>query len=160
METNWSSLHKTLSDNTRKNILTLLSERGALNYTEIMTTLSINNTGRLNYHLKALTDLIMKDADGRYRLTEKGQLAANMLKTFPERIQNGSSNLRKLVSVVLISVGILMIAPVIALGAFFLAVHAALAEAFLLFLTIVLVLGLVLAIVGFLTYKNQLLKSI
>jgi len=86
-EVDWSSLHKILSDVTRRNILELLAEKeGGLSYTEIMALLRITNTGRLNYHLKALSVLVSKDDQGRYRLTERGKLAANLLKTFPERV--------------------------------------------------------------------------
>lgn len=84
-EVDWSSLHKTLSDNTRKSILELLKENDALTYTEIMAVLKITNTGRLNYHLRALNGLISKDDQGKYHLTEKGQLAVNLLATFPKR---------------------------------------------------------------------------
>jgi predicted transcriptional regulator len=86
-EVNWSSLHKTLGDNTRKSILELLKENDALTYTEIMAILNITNTGRLNYHLKALNGLISKDDQGKYHLTEKGQLAVNLLVTFPQRVR-------------------------------------------------------------------------
>jgi DNA-binding transcriptional ArsR family regulator len=85
-EVDWSSLHKILSDTTRRSILELLAEKGSLGYTEILTLLHVTNTGRLNYHLKALGDLISKDGEGKYRLTERGQLAVNLLKAFPERV--------------------------------------------------------------------------
>jgi hypothetical protein len=108
----WSSLHKTLSDTTRRSILELLSERQALSYTEMMTLLQITNTGRLNYHLKALENLISKDNEGKYRLTDRGQLAVNLLRTFPERApaEKKLSILKMTVVVVLILIGILLIA--------------------------------------------------
>ncbi len=84
-EVDWSSLHKILSDTTRRNVLELLAEKEGLSYTEIMALLQITNTGRLNYHLKALGALVSKDDQGKYSLNERGKLAANMLKTFPER---------------------------------------------------------------------------
>lgn len=43
------------------------------------------NTGKFNSHLKVLADLIEKDANGRYGLTEKGRLAAQFLQTFKEK---------------------------------------------------------------------------
>ncbi len=87
MDVDWASLHKLLSDPTRRSILELLAEKETLTYTKIMTLLQITNTGRLNYHLKALNALLSKDEGGRYRLTEQGVLAASLLKSFPERIQ-------------------------------------------------------------------------
>jgi len=86
LDVDWASLHKILSDTTRRSILKLLTERESLAYTDIMTLLQITNTGRLNYHLKALGTLISKDERGRYRLTEQGRQAANMLRIFPERV--------------------------------------------------------------------------
>jgi DNA-binding transcriptional ArsR family regulator len=110
-EVDWSSLHKVLSDTTRRSILELLSEKEALSYTEIMTLLQVTNTGRLNYHLKALGGLVSKDDQGRYYLTEKGRLAVNLLRAFPERVpvEKKHSALRIAVAAVLILVGILLI---------------------------------------------------
>jgi DNA-binding transcriptional ArsR family regulator len=111
-EVDWSSLHKILSDVTRRSILELLAEKEALSYTEIMTLLHVTNTGRLNYHLKALRALVSKDDQGRYHLTEKGQLAVNLLRTFPERVpveKKRQSALKIAVAAVLILAGILLI---------------------------------------------------
>jgi hypothetical protein len=113
-EPDWSSLHKILTDTTRRSILELLSEKQTLSYTEIMTLLQVTNTGRLNYHLKALGNLVSKDDDGKYRLTERGQLAVSLLKTFPERApeEKKLSMLKVTVAIVLILVGILLISNV------------------------------------------------
>jgi DNA-binding transcriptional ArsR family regulator len=86
-QVDWSSLNKILSDTTRRNILELLKEKDAISYTEIMSILRVTNTGRLNYHLKALNGLISKDDQGKYHLTERGQLAVNLLQTFPKKVQ-------------------------------------------------------------------------
>jgi DNA-binding transcriptional ArsR family regulator len=111
-EVDWSSLHKILGDITRRSVLELLAEKEALSYTEIMTLLQVTNTGRLNYHLKALGGLISKDDQGRYRLTERGQLAVNLLHTFPERVtleKKQKSALKIAMAAVLILVGILLV---------------------------------------------------
>ena len=50
-----------------------------------MGAVEASNTGKFNYHLKVLADLIQKDSDGKYLLTEKGQLAAQFLLTFKEK---------------------------------------------------------------------------
>lgn len=80
-----------------------------LSYTEIMALLQVTNTGRLNYHLKVLGDLISKDDEGKYRLTERGKLAVSLLKTFPERVpvERNLSALKIAVAVVLMLVGVL-----------------------------------------------------
>jgi hypothetical protein len=44
-----------------------------------MNIVGITNTGKLNYHLKILGDLIKKDESGKYSLSEKGQLAVQVL---------------------------------------------------------------------------------
>jgi DNA-binding transcriptional ArsR family regulator len=111
-EVDWSSLHKILSDTTRRNIVELLAEKEELSYTEIMALLQITNTGRLNYHLKALTALLSKDNQGKYRLTERGKLAASMLKTFPERVQlvkKKQSEIKIVSAALLILLGVVLI---------------------------------------------------
>lgn len=111
LDVDWASLHKILSDTTRRNILELLAEKEPLTYTDIMTLLQITNTGRLNYHLKALSSLVSKGEGGRYRLTEQGRQAANLLKTFPERVppENRLSALKIAASTVLVLLGVLLI---------------------------------------------------
>jgi DNA-binding transcriptional ArsR family regulator len=109
-EADWSSLHKILSDSTRRSILELLAEKESLSYTEIMTLLRVTNTGRLNYHLKALGGLVSKEEEGRYRLTERGRLAVNLLRTFPERPPaEKKRSLKSAVAIVLILFGALLI---------------------------------------------------
>jgi DNA-binding transcriptional ArsR family regulator len=124
-EVDWSSLHKILSDTTRRSILELLAEKEALSYTEIMALLQVTNTGRLNYHLKALGTLISKDDQGKYHLTERGKLSVNLLRTFPERAtverKKHLSGLKIAAAVVLLLVGILLISA--AAGLFLLALQ-------------------------------------
>lgn len=86
MNVDFASLHKILKDPTRRNILLHLSRRGQLAYMELMNLLEITNTGKFNYHLKILGNLIEKGEDGKYRLTERGQLASQLLQKFPEKI--------------------------------------------------------------------------
>ena len=77
------SLYKVLKDKIRRKIVLQLSRNGPLAYVDLMNTLEIKNTGRLNYHLKILGDLLEKDENGKYRLTEKGTLASQLLRQFP-----------------------------------------------------------------------------
>jgi MFS family permease len=78
------SLHKVLKDETRRKIVLLLHEKGSLCYTDLMKALGIANTGKMNYHLKILGDLLLKREDGQYALTEKGVLASRLLLEYPE----------------------------------------------------------------------------
>jgi len=80
-----ASLHKILKDPTRRKIVQYLSSKGHLTYMELMNLLEITNTGKFNYHLKILADLIQKGENGRYSLTERGQLASQLLQKFPEK---------------------------------------------------------------------------
>jgi hypothetical protein len=52
---------------------------------DLINFVEVANTGKFNYHLKILGDLIEKDAAGKYALTEKGKLAADFLQKFPEK---------------------------------------------------------------------------
>ena len=161
METDWSSLHNTLRDATRRRILDLLSKRGTLTYTDVMTLLAITNTGRLNYHLRALNGLVAKEADGRYTLTEKGQLASSMLKTFPDHtIAHSKTILRKVVSIVLCIVGVLVLAWAVPVGVFLLLVNAEAAIFFVLIYVSLLALALALILTGISIYKDRILHSL
>jgi DNA-binding transcriptional ArsR family regulator len=76
-----------LSDKTRRTILIVLEQRKTLSYAELAKSLGITHTGKLNYHLKSLGDLITKDPDGKYTLSGKGELAIQVLNRF-----RGASN--------------------------------------------------------------------
>jgi DNA-binding HxlR family transcriptional regulator len=84
MSSGLASLHKILKDETRRKTILLLSERGAISYTDLMEELGIVSTGMLNYHLKVLSDLLTKNEAGQYALTEKGTLASKLLTEFPD----------------------------------------------------------------------------
>jgi len=86
MNVDLASLHKILKDQTRRKIVQYLNSKGQLTYMELMNLLEITNTGKFNYHLKILFDLIQKSENGRYSLTERGQLASQLLQKFPEKI--------------------------------------------------------------------------
>jgi len=78
-----SRLHGVLKDKTRAAILLTLDQKGTLSYSEILQSLEIRHTGKLNYHLKVLGDLVGKDGlTGRYSLTEKGKVAVALLGKF------------------------------------------------------------------------------
>ena len=78
-------LHKILKDETRRKIVLLLNEKGALSHTDMMAELGLLTTGRLNYHLKRLDPLLTKNDYGQYVLTDKGKLAIRLLTEFPDQ---------------------------------------------------------------------------
>ncbi len=79
------SLHKILKHPIRRKIVLGLNEKGGLAYIDLMNILEVKNTGKLNYHLKILGDLIEKNGNGKYHLTGKGDLASQLLHKFPEK---------------------------------------------------------------------------
>ncbi len=87
MKSGIDSLHKILKNKTRRRIILLLHEKESLSYTDLMNALGITNTGKMNYHLKVLDNLLSKREDGQYVLTEKGVLASRLLSEFPEKTE-------------------------------------------------------------------------
>ena len=81
----FGSLSDVLKHPVRRKIILALFERKNLSYVDLMNFVGVANTGKFNYHLKILGDLIEKDQNGRYVLTEKGQMAAQLLQKFPEK---------------------------------------------------------------------------
>jgi len=79
------SLHTILKHPIRRRIVLTLHEKQELTHVDLMNFLEVENTGKFNYHLKILGDLIEKNGSGRYRLTDKGNLASQLLLRFPER---------------------------------------------------------------------------
>lgn len=121
MSSGIAALHNILRDETRRKIILLLNEKGYLSYTDLMDTLGIVSTGLLNYHLKVLGDLLSKNEEGQYTLTEKGKLASRLLQEFPE--QDNQLQLKRkwwkrfwIVAVLLQSAGLTLILALYFLG--------------------------------------------
>ncbi len=72
-EDTYSRIFAALKHPVRRRILSILSEE-PLTYTELLNRLNVE-TGFLNYHLENLSELISKDVEGRYRLSEFGEAA-------------------------------------------------------------------------------------
>jgi hypothetical protein len=85
MSVDIDSFQKVLNHPIRRKVILTLRQSGSLSYMDLMGAVEASNTGKFNYHLKILADLIQKDSDGKYLLTEKGQLAAQFLLTFKEK---------------------------------------------------------------------------
>lgn len=78
------SFHSVLKDRTRRDIIHLLNEKGSLCYTDLLENLQVVSTGLLNYHLKVLGNIVLKNDKGEYVLSEKGKLALQLLGDLPE----------------------------------------------------------------------------
>jgi len=83
----FESLSAVLKNRTRRRIITELASKGSISYVDLMNLINVNNTGKFNYHLKVLGDLIFKDESGKYNLSEKGNLSVKFLQNF-----NGEEN--------------------------------------------------------------------
>jgi len=73
LSVDFESLSDVLKHPVRRKIILALSERGNLPYVDLMNFVGVSSTGKFNYHLKILGDLIEKDQIGRYVLTEKAE---------------------------------------------------------------------------------------
>jgi len=66
----------------RRKILRML-EMGPATYTEIMNSLGIE-TGLLNYHLESLSTLLVKNDEGKYKLSDFGEAALSLIRRVEE----------------------------------------------------------------------------
>ena len=73
----------------RRRIIEMLA-RNSVTYTCMLEELDID-TGKLNFHLKKLGDLIEKDEKGLYKLTDKGLRAFSIIQQVPEKIEEASA---------------------------------------------------------------------
>lgn len=73
----------------RQRIIEMLA-RNSVTYTCMLEELDID-TGKLNFHLKRLEDLIEKDEKGLYKLTDKGLRAFSIIQQMPEKIEEASA---------------------------------------------------------------------
>jgi DNA-binding transcriptional ArsR family regulator len=81
MSSRLASMHKILKDETRRKIILLLHNRGGVSYSDLLIALKTTDRGRVNYHLKSLSPLIIKK-DAKYVLNDKGMLAWKVLQEF------------------------------------------------------------------------------
>jgi hypothetical protein len=82
---NIESLHSILKHPIRRGVILALQDKRELSYVDLMAAVGVGNTGKFNYHLKILGDLVQKNGNGKYRLTEKGILALQILQKFPDK---------------------------------------------------------------------------
>jgi predicted transcriptional regulator len=84
----FESFNDVLKHPIRRKIIIALGNNKTLSYVELLNITEASNTGKFNYHLKILGDLIEKDTSGKYSLTEKGHLSLEFLQKFPEKPPN------------------------------------------------------------------------
>ncbi|MCK4972910.1 MAG: helix-turn-helix transcriptional regulator, partial [Candidatus Heimdallarchaeota archaeon] len=69
---------KVLSNPIRQRILNLVSEQGSISFTNIKEELSLTD-GSLFYHLKSLSEILEKDSQNFYKLSEQGKIVIDTL---------------------------------------------------------------------------------
>jgi len=79
--------HKLLKDQDNQKILVLINEYGSLSYTDLMEKTESVSERMLNYSLEDLVDLLNKNEEGQYVLTEKGQMTVKFLEEYPEYLK-------------------------------------------------------------------------
>ena len=75
-EDTYSTIFTALKHPIRRRILRMLGQ-SPVTYTDILNQLNIDN-GLLNYHLDNMKELITKDKEGKYVLSEFGKAALNL----------------------------------------------------------------------------------
>lgn len=78
-----------LSHQERRNILKIISlAEGGASYSVILGELGLN-TGRMNYHLRHLESLVVRNGERKYHLTPLGNKALSVLHSMTEDLENG-----------------------------------------------------------------------
>ena len=73
----------------RRNILKIISlAEGGASYSAILGELGLN-TGRMNYHLRQLEGLVVRNGDRKYHLTPLGEKALTVLHSMTQDLENG-----------------------------------------------------------------------
>ena len=78
---NWDDeIHSALSHPIKRSILECLREKSALSFQELLKSTAIDNHGKLGFHIRSLRGLVERDPSiNKFRLTDRGQLAAELI---------------------------------------------------------------------------------
>jgi DNA-binding transcriptional ArsR family regulator len=89
---NWDDeIHSALSNPIRRCILECLRERSALSFQELVKCVGISNHGKLGFHVRSLRGLVGRDRlIKKLRLTDRGQLAAELIWASSNRMSQSS----------------------------------------------------------------------
>jgi DNA-binding transcriptional ArsR family regulator len=73
-------IHRALAHPIRRRIIKCLQEKDALSFRELLKYIGISNHGKLGFHIKALRGLVEREPTmKKYRLTDRGQLAGELI---------------------------------------------------------------------------------
>jgi|GEM_PF-308430 len=108
-------LYSVLSHPTRRKILQFLEREGVLPFSAFLPLLKLETSGKLNFHLKKMGDLVKKSGKN-YMLTEEGKLALKIMK-LNDNILSGTAQFDQIDKDDITKVGILRIGVIICLCA-------------------------------------------
>ncbi|MFX1520031.1 MAG: hydrogenase iron-sulfur subunit [Promethearchaeota archaeon] len=109
-------LYSILSHPTRRMILQILEREGVLSFSDFLPLLKLETSGKLNFHLKKMGELLKKSSTGGYMLTEDGKLALKIMK-INDNILSGTAQIDQIDKDDIKKVGILRIGVIICLCA-------------------------------------------
>jgi len=112
----YSIIFNALKHPIRRKILRMLNQSPSI-YTEILTNLNIEN-GLLNYHLENMKELLTKDEGGRYKLSEFGRAAINLIEKVEEPIKKEPTSFLGLTNTKVKAIFLLMIIVIGSMGSY------------------------------------------
>jgi len=87
-------IHRALAHIIRRRILESLQEENDLSFRELLKRVGVSNHGKLGFHLKALKGLVEREPSmKKYRLTDRGQLASELIWDIRFTIDRGGRDL-------------------------------------------------------------------
>lgn len=86
-------IHRALAHPIRRRIIESLQEQNELSFRELLTLTRSGNHGKLGFHLKALRGLVERNKTRKYRLTERGMLAGELILDIRFTIARGRRDL-------------------------------------------------------------------
>jgi len=87
-------IYKAMAHPIRRVIIESLYEKGALSFYELLKCTVLLNHGKLGFHLRTLKGFIEREPSTmKYRLTERGQLAGELIWDIRFRMKKGGPNI-------------------------------------------------------------------
>jgi len=87
-------IHRALAHPIRRRIIECLQEKNALSFQELLKCVDTGNHGKLGFHMKALGELVEREPKmKKYRLTDRGQLAGELLWDIRFAVDRGGRDL-------------------------------------------------------------------
>lgn len=94
---NWDDeILRALAHPVRRLIIESLREKNVLSFNELLAYSEIVNHGKLGFHLRTLKGLVEREpSTGKYRLTDRGQLAGELIWDIQFIISRGGRDLQQ-----------------------------------------------------------------